>query len=50
MLADRVIKITSDSYNIILAQWNKEVFVKVKNTGVYVKNETILHKKWDNFA
>ena len=32
MPADRVIRTTSDSYNIILAQWNKEVFVKVKNT------------------
>ena len=32
MPADRVIRTTSDLYNIILAQWNKEVFVKVKNT------------------
>ena len=32
MPADRVIRTTSDSYNIILAQWNKEVFFKVKNT------------------
>ena len=32
MPADRVIRTTSDSYNIILAQWNKEVFVKIKNT------------------
>ena len=30
MPADRVIRTTSDSYNIILAQWNKEVFAKVK--------------------
>ena len=32
MPADRVIRTTSDSHNIILTQWNKEVFVKVKNT------------------
>ena len=28
----RVIRTTSDSYNITLAQWNKEVFDLVKNT------------------
>ena len=31
MPADKVIRTTSDSYNIILVQWSKEVFVKVKN-------------------
>ena len=32
MPEDRVIRTTSDSYNINLAQWNKEVFAKVKYT------------------